>query len=180
MTLIYDGQFGGNVLVVGRTGCGKTTFLEKVGINKFFGDLVKTEWISRINIDKKREAKIQSSFSNETEVLVAKKPDKLDLFIETFKLRTHDIPDENDVNSLFGENKKMDHLIAMGDVSGVADIAKKFASFLAVSRKFGYHCVYVFHIIAHATQIWRKIISQNNIFNIFPAQNTAVKILQSN
>ena len=40
MTPIYDGQFGGNILVVGRTGCG------------------------------------------------------------------NDIPDENDVTSLFGENKK--------------------------------------------------------------------------
>ena len=54
MTSIYDGQFGGNILVVGRTGCGKTTFLEKLGINKFFGNLVKTEWISGKDIDRKK------------------------------------------------------------------------------------------------------------------------------
>ena len=103
--------------------------------------------------------------------------------IQTFKLRTHDIPDENDVNSLFGENKKMDRLIVMDDVSCGADISKKFANFLTVSRKFGYHCVYVFHVIAPTTQIWQKIISQKNIFNIFPAsvpQNTVARILQSN
>ena len=103
--------------------------------------------------------------------------------IQTFKLRTHDIPDENDVNSLFGKTKKMDRLIVMDDVSGVAGISIKFANFLTVSRKFGYHCVYVFHVIARATQIWQKIISQTNIFNIFPArvpQNTVVKFLQSN
>ena len=29
---IYNGQFNGNILVVGRTGCGKTTFLEKLAI----------------------------------------------------------------------------------------------------------------------------------------------------
>ena len=132
MTSIYDVQFGGNILAVGRTGCGKTTFLEKLGINRFFGDLVKTEWISGIDIYKKREAKIQSCFSNETEVHVAKEPDELELLVETFKLRTHDIPDENDVNSLFGENKKMDCLIVMNDVSGVADISKRFANFLRV------------------------------------------------
>ena len=43
--------------------------------------------------------------------------------------------------------------------------------------------MYVFHVIAPATQIWQKIISQTNIFNIFPAsvpQNTVIKILQSN
>ena len=66
MTTIYDSQFRWNVLVVGKTGCGKTTFLEKLGINNFFGNLVKTEWMSGIDIYKKREAKIQSSFRNET------------------------------------------------------------------------------------------------------------------
>ena len=35
MSSIYDGQFYGNILVVGRTGCGKTTFLEKLGLNNF-------------------------------------------------------------------------------------------------------------------------------------------------
>ena len=76
----------------------------------------------------------------------------------------------------------MDCLIVMDDVSGVADISKEFTNFLTVSRKFGYNCVYVFQVIA-ATQIWQKIISQTNIFNIFPSsvpQNTAAKILQSN
>ena len=73
MTSICDGQFGGNILVVGRTVCGKTIFLEKLEINKFFGDLVKAEWISGIDIDKKREAKIQSCFSNETEVHIAER-----------------------------------------------------------------------------------------------------------
>ena len=58
MSSIYDGQFSGNVLVVGKTGCGKTTFLEKIGINKFFDNIVKTEWIRGIEINRKREAKI--------------------------------------------------------------------------------------------------------------------------
>ena len=110
MTSIYDGQFRGNVLAVGKTGCGKTTFLQKLGINNFFGDIVKTEWISGIDIDEKRKAKIQSCFSNETEVHTAKEPDELDLLIETFKLR-HVL------------------LIVMDNVSGVADISKKFAKF---------------------------------------------------
>ena len=57
MSSIYDGQFCGNILVVGRTGCGKTTFLEKLGLNNSFGDIVKTEWISGIEIDKKERLK---------------------------------------------------------------------------------------------------------------------------
>ena len=170
MTSIYNGQFSGNILLVGKTGCGKTTFLEKLGLNKFLGELVKTEWISGIDINKKREAEIQSSFSNETEVHIAKEPEELDSLIETFKLRSEAEDNEKDtknVKNLFGENKKMDRLIVMDDVSGVADISKKFANFLTVSRKFGYHCVYVFHVISPSTQIWQKVISQTNIFNIF-------------
>ena len=186
MTSIYNGQFSGNILLVGKTGCGKTTFLEKLGLNKFFGELVKTEWISGIDINKKREAEIQSSFSNEAEVHIAKEPEELDSLIETFKLRSEAEDNEKDtknVKNLFDEDKKMDRLIVMDNVFGVANISKKFANFLTVSRKFGYHCVYVFHVISPSTQIWQKIISQTNIFNIFPANvphNAVSKILQSN
>ena len=108
MISIYDGQFRGNVFVVGKTGCGKTTFLQKLGINNIFGKILKTEWISRIDIDKVREAEIQSCFENEVEIHIAKEPDELDSLLETFKLRTCDLA-EDDVgvnNSLFGGNKK--------------------------------------------------------------------------
>ena len=186
MTSIYNGQFSGNILVVGRTGCGKTTFLEKLGLSNFFGKLVKTEWICGIDNDEKREVEIQSSFRNETKFHIAKEPEELDSLIETFKLRSKAEGNEKDtknVKNLFGENKKMDRLIIMDDVSGVADISKKFANFLTVSRKFGYHCVYVFHVVSPSTQIFQKIISQTNIFNIFPASvpnNTVSKTLQNN
>ena len=183
MSSIYDEQFYGNILVARRTGCGKKTFLEKLGLNNFFGNIRKTEWISGIDFDKKREAEIQSYFSNETEVHVAKEQDELDSLIETFKLRSREETIDNNVNNSFGENKKLDRLIIMDDVSGVADVSKKFANFLTVSRKFGYNCVYVFHVVVPASQIWQKIISQTNIFNIFPASvphNTVAKIIQSN
>ena len=42
------------------------------------------------------------------------------------------------------KTKKMDRLIVMDDVPGVADISRKFETFLTVSRKFGYHCIYVY------------------------------------
>ena len=52
MTSVYNGQFYGNILVVGRTNCGKTTFIEKLGLNNYFGDITKTEWISGIDKEK--------------------------------------------------------------------------------------------------------------------------------
>ena len=109
--------------------------------------------ISGIDIDKKQEAEIQSYFRNETEVQVANEPDELDSLIETFKLRSHeDIKDEN-VNNFFAENKKLNRLIVMDNVSGVADVSKKFGNFLTVSRKICYNYVYVFHVIVSASQI---------------------------
>ena len=123
MSSIYTGQLYGNILVVGRAGCGKTTFL---GLNNFFGNILKTEWISGIDIDKKREAQIQSYFSNETEVHVAKEQDELYSLIETFKLRSREEAiDNNNVNNYFCENKKLDRLIIMDDVSGDAVFLKK-------------------------------------------------------
>ena len=114
MSSIYDGQFYGNILVVERTGCGKTTFLEKLGLNNLFGNIIKTEWISGIDNDKKREAKIQSYFSNETEVHVAKEQDELDSLIEAFKLRSREETIDN-VNNSFGKNKKLDRLIIIDE-----------------------------------------------------------------
>ena len=64
---IYEGQFRSNILVVGKTGCGKTYFLQKLGLHNFFGEIVKIEWISGIKISKTREADIQSCFGNEVE-----------------------------------------------------------------------------------------------------------------
>ena len=188
MTSIYNGQFLGNILVVGRTNCGKTTFIEKLGLNYFFGDIVKTEWISGISIDKKREGEIQSYFKNETEVHIAEDEDELKSLIDTFKQRSEESDDiqnenNNNVTNFFGENRKLDRLIIMDDVSGIADISKNFSNFLTVSRKYGYNCVYVFHVINPSSQIWQKIISQTNIFNIFPATvpfNSVSKIIQGN
>ena len=36
---IYDCRYKGNILVVGRTECGKTTFVQKLALYDFFGKL---------------------------------------------------------------------------------------------------------------------------------------------
>ena len=61
----YNGNFNGNILVVGRTECGKTTFIQNLAINNFFGKLKKVKWISGIRLDEKREAEIESNFDCE-------------------------------------------------------------------------------------------------------------------
>ena len=78
--------------------------------------------MSGIAIDKKREAEVQSYFKNETEVHIAQDQEKLDSRIDTFKQRSHENYDNysnnNNVNSSFGEKRKIDRLIIMDDVSG--------------------------------------------------------------
>ena len=77
--------------------------------------------MSGIAIHKIREAEIQSYFKNETEVHIVQDQEKLDSLIDTFKQRSHenyDYSTNNNVHSPFGENRKIDRLIIMEDVSG--------------------------------------------------------------
>ena len=50
----YDGKFEGNMFIVGRTGCGKTMFVQNLGKNKLFGDVKTVYWISKITFTRKR------------------------------------------------------------------------------------------------------------------------------
>ena len=72
------------------------------------------------------------------------------------------------VDSELGENLKINKLIVMDDVSGLADRSNEFSDFLTVSRKYGFSCLYVFHTIYPGRQNWEIIMSQTHIFNFFP------------
>ena len=121
-------------------------------LDKFFGKIVKTEWVTGKEIDEQREAEIQSCFSNNVEFHFITEPDELTSLIEKFKLRTRDIAN-NENNFVFGEKIKMDRLIVMDDISGIANSCQKFVESSMVCRKYWYHCVYVFHIIVSESQI---------------------------
>ena len=60
----YDATFSDNILVLGQTGCGKTSFVQSLGRNKIFGsDLLSMDWVSKINLSKNREDEIRQCFS---------------------------------------------------------------------------------------------------------------------
>ena len=198
MSYIYDGKFTGNILVVGRTACGKTGFVQRLAVNRFFGDLIKAEWVSYIKLDKKREAEIQSCFDCQLDFYYSRNKDQFDNLLEYFKTKSASCDEnveENDTHSEendkvdliydkgFGEKSKRNRLIVMDDVSGLADTSSKFASFLTVARKFGYHCLYIFHTKHPEKSIWKTILSQTNLLNIFPTSvpiGTVKKILEAN
>ena len=180
---VYNGKFSGNILIVGRTECGKTTFMQKLALNNFFGNLKKAEWVSGIRLSKKREAEIETNFSCKIEFHYPADEDELSDQLEEFKLKSEndESTDSNNVNNVFGEKSIRDRLIVFDDVSGLADDSKKFVSFLTVARKYSYNCVYIFHTIYPEKANWRTILSQTNIYNIFPATvslNNVRKILE--
>ena len=196
MSYVYDGKFSGNILVVGRTGCGKTAFVQKVVINRFFGELNAAEWVSFIKLDKAREAEIQSCFECELDFYYLSNEEQFEELLEYFKTKSNsseiennmnnddNINDINDVNiTNYGEKSIRSRLIVMDDVSGLSDLSTKFANFLTVARTFGYHCSYIFHAIHLKKATWRTILSQTNLLNIFPASvplSTVKKVLEAN
>lgn len=56
----YDAKFEGNILVVGRTGSGKTTFVQNLRKNKLFGEIKEVYWISKIVLSTDRENNISN------------------------------------------------------------------------------------------------------------------------
>ena len=167
---IYDGKFSGNVLVLGRTDCGKTSFVQKLALYNFFGKLKTAKWVSGIQLNESREAQIESNFSCSISFYYPNDVNDLVDLIDEFKLEVESEETDNEnVTSVFGEKINRDRLIVFDDVSGLADKSNKFASFLTVARKYKYNCVYIFHTIYPENTIWKTILSQTNIFNIFPA-----------
>ena len=166
----YNGRFIGNIRVVGQTGCGKTMFVQTLGKNNIFGDTKTVDWISKIELSKAREEQIRkTSYYASVGFHYPEDLADFDALLESFK--DEKLQDENDdVNSIvMGENRELDRLIVMDNVSGLADKSTEFSSFLTVSRKFGYSCLYIVHIIFLHRSTWQMILAQAKIFNIFPS-----------
>ena len=172
----YDGKFNGNILVVGRTGCGKTTFIQQLGSNKIFGTEIKDVfWVSKMFLSKDREDVIRESFQDQhVDFSYPQDLDDFDYLLGNFPQNKS----EYTKNELGGE-LKIDKLIIMDDVSGLADKSEEFSNFLTVSRKYGFSCLYVFHTIYPGRQSWEMIMSQTHIFYFFSGSIHSSRILKT-
>ena len=63
--------------------------------NNFFGDIVKAEWVSSIELTPTSKAKIQSSFSCDVELHYPRTLERFDDLIEDFQLKTIEDTDYN-------------------------------------------------------------------------------------
>ena len=171
----YDGKFNGNILVVGRTDCGKTTFIQQLRKNKIFGTEIKDVfWVSKSFLSKDREDVIRESFKDQD--VNFSYPQDLDDFNYLLGNFTQN-KSEYTKNEL-GKELEIDKLIIMEDVSGLANKSEEFSNFLTVSRKYGFSCLYVFHTIYPGRQSWEMIMSQTHIFNFFPGLIHSSRILK--
>ena len=148
-----------------------------------FGNLKSVDWIWKIKLSKSRQIDISLCFSQmSVEYNYPEDVSDFNIIIESFQRETVDEKDKTDFD-IMGEKSKFDKLIVMDDVSGLADKSNKFSSFLTVCRKFGYICLYIFHILFPNKTNWQMILSQTKIFNIFslPIQLTQMlKVLTNN
>ena len=128
---MYDGKFEGNILIVGRTRSGKTTFVQNLGKNNLFGDISEAYWIPKIILSRERADAIRESFDQQE--IYFNYPENLEDFnylIENFMQRK-----ANYVNSKKGEEMTIDKLIVMKDVSGLAFLRIYFSYYLCEQTK---------------------------------------------
>ena len=88
----YDAIFSDNILVVGQTGCGKMSFVQSLAVNKLFeNDLVKIEWVSKINLLKSWENEIRQCFDyTYVEFHYPENNEDFSLILETFQKDSYD------------------------------------------------------------------------------------------
>ena len=122
----YGGKFEGNVLIVGQTGCGKVTFIQKLARNNLFGELKEIFWISRIPLSAEREKNISTCFKKTVKFKFPQTVDELDMEL-TFFQRKRQSNDSIDI--VMGENNVFNKLIVTDDVSGLAYRSSNFANF---------------------------------------------------
>ena len=113
---IYDEKFPGNILIVGRTACGKTFFTQKLATNTLFVKLKKTEWVSYIKLTKESEAEIESCFACQVNFRYLQDQNDLKDLLDEFKKisRSDETDNKNNVNNISCEKTTPDRLICHG------------------------------------------------------------------
>ena len=172
----FDGKFEGNILIVGRTGCGKTTFIQNLGKNRMFGnEIIEVFWVSKSFLNKEREDFIRDSFQDQK--VHFSYPQDLNNF--NYLIKNFMQEKANYLDNDMGELPVVNRLIILDDVSGLADKSEEFSNILTVTRKYGFSCLYVFHTIYPGRQSWEMIMSQTHIFNFFPGSIHSSRILET-
>ena len=107
----YNAAFRDNILMLGQTGCRKTSLIHSLGKNKIYGsDLLSVDWVYKISLWNNGEDEMRQCFSyTKVEFHYPNDVEDFNLIIETFQKETYEedekTKDNNNCN-FFGENKK--------------------------------------------------------------------------
>ena len=122
----FDGKFEGNILIVGRTECGKTTFIRNLGKNRMFGnDIIEVFWVLKIFLNKEREEFIRDSFQDQR--VHFSYPQDLNDF--NYLIENLMQVKANYVDNDTGELPVVNRLIILDDVPGLVTNLKNFQMF---------------------------------------------------
>ena len=113
----YDGKFKGDILLSGQTACGKTTFIQNLAKNRWFGKIKDVTWLTKIILSKNREKNIRSCFEVQVNISCPQKVSEFDYLIENFQRNKKTDGYDKDDN-VISESNKFDRLIVMDNVSG--------------------------------------------------------------
>ena len=158
----YNGKFEENILIVGQTDCGKTTFIQNIAKNNLFDKLKEIFWISKIPLSMEREKNISTCFKKTVRFKYSQTVDNYNVELTFFQRKRDD-----NVDIVMIENNIFNKLIVMDDVSGLANKSNDFVNFLPFSRKFNFTCISVFYTMYPTRSNWQIILSQRKIFNVF-------------
>ena len=130
MNYLYHAKFEGNIFVVGKTGCGKTTFIQNLGRNKTLGDIKEYQTISKIWLSTERKNSIRDCFVDQK--VDFEYPENIGYFDDLLDFWQRKVSHSNE--TCLGENVVLDRLIVMDKISGLGDRSEAFANILTVSK----------------------------------------------
>ena len=123
-----------------------------------------------MKLSKQREAKLDSYFEPKLEFYYPQDEQDLEKTFSDLENLYRGKKEKLVVESVGngkGEYVESDNLIALADVTGLADRSHSFFKFLTTCRTFGYSVSYIFHEPALSSPRWKNILSQTQIFCVF-------------
>ena len=163
----YRGMFWCSIVQIVEK---RRTLGQEMASNSISGELRGVHWIS-----KQTEAERDSRFTPKVEFYSPQDEGDLEKTFDDleniYRERVEKMPfdnESNDVSNGMGEYVERDSLVILDNVSGLADRSKSFVTFMTTCRKFGYSLIYVFHETTVNSSRWKDILSQMQIFCIFP------------
>ena len=172
----YDANCGlsSNMMIVGKPGQGKTTFIQNLIRNGYYPSVKKVFWISPSTVSKnfkKNNAKIIKDSGKSLMYFEADSAENLSIVIGEIEdvldsLNEEDYEDKNPSRD-FGESIEMSkNLVVFDDMTGIADSSKDLLHFLTTARKKSCSTISIFHVLLQSG-VGRNILSSINKIVLF-------------